>query len=116
MTYAFFAAALALQAAVPQPKFDSGRAWEHLRQLVAIGPRPSGSQGIEQTRKYIKEKLAAEGLVAVEQAWNDRTPIDTVRIVNLIVTIPGVHTDRLGIPRPYDTKMTPELRLVSASD
>ena len=40
MMSAFFAAALALQAAVPQPKFDSGRAWEHLRQLVAIGPRP----------------------------------------------------------------------------
>src|SRR5262249_29146621 len=28
-------------------KFDSNRAWEHLRQLVAIGPRPSGSAAIE---------------------------------------------------------------------
>ena len=26
------------------------RAWEHLRQLVAIGPRPAGSAAIEQTR------------------------------------------------------------------
>src|SRR3977135_1264949 len=73
MMYAFFAAALALQAAVPQPKFDSGRAWEHLRQLVAIGPRPSGSPAIEQTRKYIKEKLAAEGLTAAEQVWDEPT-------------------------------------------
>ena len=40
-------------------KFDSNRAWEHLRQLVAIGPRPAGSPAIEQTRKYIKEQLAA---------------------------------------------------------
>ena len=53
--------ALGLQAAAPPPtpKFDAGRAWEHLRQLVAIGPRPSGSTAIEQTRKYIKDQLAA---------------------------------------------------------
>ena len=116
MMSAFFAAALALQAALPQPKFDSGRAWEHLRQLVAIGPRPSGSQAIEQTRKYIKEKLAAEGLVVMEQAWDDRTPIDTVHMVNLSVTIPGVHKDRIVIAGHYDTKLTREFRFVGASD
>jgi glutaminyl-peptide cyclotransferase len=116
MMYAFFAAALALQAAAPQPKFDSGRAWEHLRQLVAIGPRPSGSPAIEQTRRYIKEKLAAEGLVAVEQAWDDRTPIDKVHMVNLVVTIPGAHKDRVVIAGHYDTKLTREFRFVGASD
>ena len=64
MVNTLLALGLALQAAAPQPKFDSGRAWEHLRQLVAIGPRPSGSPAIEQTRKYIKSRLAAAGLVA----------------------------------------------------
>ena len=34
-----------LAQAAAAPTFDSGRAWEHLRQLVAIGPRPSGSRG-----------------------------------------------------------------------
>ena len=43
--------AVALQAAAPG--FDSGRAWEHLRQLVALGPRPAGSPAIEQARGYI---------------------------------------------------------------
>ena len=44
----------------PAPaRFDSNRAWEHLRQLVALGPRPAGSPAIEQSRKYIKEQLAA---------------------------------------------------------
>jgi len=116
MVHALLALALGLQAVAPQPKFDSGRAWEHLRQLVAIGPRPSGSPAIEQTRKYIKEKLAAEGLAAVEQAWDDRTPIDTVHMVNLIVTIPGVHKDRIVIAGHYDTKLTREFRFVGASD
>ena len=116
MMHAVLVAALAVQAAPPPPKFDSGRAWEHLRQLVAIGPRPAGSPAIEQTRKYIKSKLEAEGLAVVEQAWDERTPIDTVHMVNLIVTIPGTHKDRLVIAGHYDTKLTREFRFVGASD
>jgi Zn-dependent M28 family amino/carboxypeptidase len=54
--------------------------------------------------------------VAVEQAWDDRTPIDTVHMVNLIVTIPGMHKDRLVIAGHYDTKLTREFRFVGASD
>src|SRR4051812_24117011 len=107
---------LAVQTVAPQPKFDSGRAWEHLRQLVAIGPRPSGSPAIEQTRKYIKDQLAAEGLTAVDQAWDDRTPVDKVHMVNLTVTIPGAHKDRIVIAGHYDTKLSREFRFVGASD
>jgi glutaminyl-peptide cyclotransferase len=110
--------ALALQASVvpPPPKFDSGRAWEHLRQLVAIGPRPSGSAAIEQTRKYIKDQLAKDGLTPVEQAWEDQTPIDRVKMVNLAVTIPGARKDRIVIAGHYDTKLFREFRFVGASD
>src|ERR1700733_11773743 len=94
MGKALFALMVALQAAMP-PRFDAGRAWEHLRQLVAIGPRPSGSPAIEQTRKYIKDQLSALGLPAVEQAWDEQTPIDKVKMVNLVATIPGVRKDRI---------------------
>src|SRR5437762_1493646 len=62
-------------------KFDSSRAWEHLRQMVAIGPRPAGSPAIEQTRKYIKDQLAAIGLKPSEQAWDDETPLGKVHMV-----------------------------------
>jgi Zn-dependent M28 family amino/carboxypeptidase len=110
------AVALATQAAAPAPKFDSGRAWEHLRQLVAIGPRPSGSPAIEQTRKYIKDQLLASGLTAVEQTWEDQTPIDKVRMVNLIATIPGTRKDRIVFAGHYDTKLIREFRFVGASD
>ena len=59
--------ALALLLQAPQAAhFDSSRAWEHLRQLVAIGPRPSGSPAIEQARKYIKDQLAAAGVPSVD--------------------------------------------------
>jgi Zn-dependent M28 family amino/carboxypeptidase len=98
------------------PTFDSSRAWEHLRQMVAIGPRPSGTPAIEQTRKYIKDQLAASGLTAVEQTWEDRTPIDTVRMTNLIATIPGARKERIVFAGHYDTKLYREFRFVGASD
>jgi Zn-dependent M28 family amino/carboxypeptidase len=98
------------------PTFDSGRAWEHVRQLVAIGPRPSGSAGIEETRKYLKDQLAAAGLTAAEQAWEDQTPIDKVKMVNLVATIPGARKERIVFAGHYDTKLYREFRFVGASD
>src|SRR4029077_11312971 len=116
MTRAVVVAVLALQAVTPPPKFDSGRAWEHLRQQVAIGPRPSGSPAIEQTRKYIKDQLGAAGLTAVEQTWDDQTPIDKVREVNLAATIPGARKERIVGAGHYDTKLYRQFRFVGASD
>jgi Zn-dependent M28 family amino/carboxypeptidase len=107
---------LAAQTVTPAPAFDSGRAWEHLRQMVAIGPRPSGSPAIEQTRKYIKEQLSAADLTATEQAWDEQTPIDSVHMVNLIATIPGARKDRIVVAGHYDTKLYRQFRFVGASD
>ena len=112
------ALALMVQTATtpPPPKFDSGRAWEHLRQLVAIGPRPSGSPAIEQTRKYIKDQLTAAGVAFVDQTWDDETPLGKVRMTNLVATIPGARKDRLVIAGHYDTKLFRQFRFVGASD
>lgn len=112
-------AALLVLQATPSPapaRFDSNRAWEHLRQMVAIGPRPSGSAAIERTRKYIKDQLAASGLTATEQAWDDQTPLGKVHMVNLIVTIPGTSKERLIIAGHYDTKRYRDIQFVGASD
>src|SRR5437870_10048527 len=92
----------AFSATAQSQKFDSNRAWEHLRQLVAIGPRPAGSPAIEQTRSYIKMQLAAAGVPVAEQTWTDQTPVGPVRMVNLIATIPGARKDRLVIAGHYD--------------
>ncbi len=106
---------LALQ--VPAaPRFDSGRAWEHLRQLVAFGPRPAGSAAIEQSRKYIKDQLGAAGVSVIEQVWDAQTPIDRVRMVNLIATVPGARKERIIFSGHYDTKRVREFRFVGAND
>jgi Zn-dependent M28 family amino/carboxypeptidase len=110
-----FILALALQAAAA-PGFDSSRAWEHLRQLVALGPRPAGSAAIEQARVYIKSQLAAAGVAVAEQAWEDKTPVGPIKMVNLIATIPGASKNRLIIGGHYDTKRFREFRFVGAND
>ena len=69
--------------------FDSGRAFEHVRQLVAIGPRPAGSPGIEAARRYIRDQIAAIGLSATEQAFDAQTPLGPLKMVNLSVVIPA---------------------------
>ncbi|MFA5907174.1 MAG: M28 family peptidase [Vicinamibacterales bacterium] len=96
--------------------FDSSKAWEHLRQQVAIGPRPSGSAGNLKNREYITRTLAAIGIKAVEQAWTATTPIGPIKMVNLIATIPGQRAERIVLASHFDTKLFREFRFVGASD
>src|SRR5204863_7471735 len=112
----FIIAGAVLTAQAATPHFDSNRAWGHLQQVVSIGPRPAGSAAIEHTRKYIKDQLAMVGLKAVEQAWDDETPLGKVHMVHLIVSIPGASRDRLAITGHYDTKLVREFSFVGASD
>jgi Zn-dependent M28 family amino/carboxypeptidase len=107
--------ALLVQATTP-PRFDSNRAWEHLRQLVSLGPRPAGSAGIERSRVYIRNQLAAAGVPVVEQSWDAKTPVGAVRMVNLIARIGGSSPDRLVIAGHYDTKRFREFSFVGAND
>ena len=53
-------------------KFDSSKAWEHLRQMVAIGPRPAGSAALRQTRAYITRQLSAIGSPSRNSRSSDR--------------------------------------------
>ncbi|MBM3809207.1 MAG: M28 family peptidase [Acidimicrobiia bacterium] len=96
--------------------FDSTRAWEHLRQQVAIGPRPSGSAGNVKNRDYIKAQMAALGIKVVEQPFEGQTPLGPVKMVNLIATIPGKRPDRIILASHFDTKLFREVRFVGASD
>jgi len=94
--------------------FDSSKAWEHLSQMVAIGPRPSGSAAIRQTRAYITRQLASYGLTVQEQNFVAQTPKGPIEMVNLIVRLPGKRTDRILFTGHYDTKLLP--KFVGASD
>ena len=98
------------------PVFDSSRAYEHLRQIVSIGPRPAGSPGIAQTREYITRQLKSIGIPVAQQTFVAKTPIGDVPMVNLIATIPGARKERIAIAGHYDTKLYREFRFVGAND
>ena len=108
-------AATALPAQAPAA-FDSSKAWEHLRQQVAIGPRPSGSPGNLKNREYITTTLAGFGIKTVEQPFEPATPLGPIKMVNLIATIPGQRPDRIVLASHFDTKIFREFRFVGASD
>jgi len=119
-------AALALMAAVlacaptsfaaDPPAFDGGRAMEHLRTVVGFGPRPPGSAAAGETRGYIKAQMAAIGVPVAEQAFEAKTPIGPLKMVNVRATIPGARPERIIIAGHYDTKLFRQFRFVGAND
>ena len=104
------------RASVAPAGFDGGRAYEHLRQIVNIGPRPAGSPAIERTRGYITDQLKALGIAATPQPFDVQTPIGRIHMVNLIATIPGARKERIALAGHYDTKLFREFRFVGAND
>ena len=102
--------------AAPAVAFDSARAFQHLERIVAIGPRPAGSPGIQKTRDYIKAQLSAIGLTAAEQPFDAQTPVGVVKMVNISATIPGPGSGRIIMAGHYDTKLFKEFTFVGAND
>jgi glutaminyl-peptide cyclotransferase len=100
----------------PAGKFDSTRAYAQLRDLVAIGPRVSGTPANAKTREYIIKSLGSLGIKAVEQRFEATTPLGPVQMANVIATIPGERPQRIILGSHFDTKLFREFRFVGASD
>ena len=97
--------------------FDGHRAFDHLKALVGIGPRPAGSDGAQKTRDYIKQQMTTLGMTVTEQAFEATTPVGPVKMVNLSVHLPGqAGKKRLIIAGHYDTKLFKEFTFVGAND
>jgi len=102
--------------ATAAPRFDSSRAYEHVRQLVALGPRPAGSASLDQARRYIKDQLAASRVAVTEQPFDADTPLGKLHMINLVATIPGARPERIVFAGHYDTKLFRQIRFVGAND
>jgi hypothetical protein len=102
------------------PKFNGQRAFEDIRQLVAIGPRVAGTPGAEAARGYIRKQLQAIGVAVEEQPFEAVTPNGRTRMVNLRATFPAADSSgspqRLVIGGHYDTKLFRDFTFVGAND
>src|SRR5215210_1542074 len=84
--------------------FDGDRAYQHLKNQVAIGPRAAGTAANAETRRYIITTLAGFGVKAIEQPFESDTPVGRVKMANVIATLPGSRPERIVIASHFDTK------------
>jgi glutaminyl-peptide cyclotransferase len=111
-----FLLSCAASSQAPATSFDSARAYGYLKDLIAIGPRVSGTPANAKTRDYIVSTLASLGLKAVVQPFEARTPLGPVQMANVMATLPGERSERIVLGSHFDTKLFREFRFVGASD
>lgn len=95
-------------------KFDGARAYEHVRRLVAIGPRPPGSEGIHRAQAYIIAELKGYGCKVEEHDFHASTALGDLAMKNIVVRIPGSGQGIVLYTTHYDTVRIPNF--VGADD
>jgi glutaminyl-peptide cyclotransferase len=85
----------------PPPAFDSARAMQYVKEIVALGPRPIGSANHKKVEDYIHSHLKDD---VVE---DDSLTIDTTEgkfpVHNIIAKFPGTKDGIIVIASHYDT-------------
>jgi glutaminyl-peptide cyclotransferase len=95
--------------------FDGARAYEYLRQICALGRRPSGSPGMEAQQKLLIEHFTKLGAKAELQRFRALHPGDgsQVPMANLIVQWHPQSKERILICTHYDTLPYPMMDRVN---
>jgi len=84
--------------------FDGKRAYEHVAKQVGFGPRPSGSQSIQQVQDYILSQLTSSGCNVDTDSFSADTPAGPVAMKNILVKAPGERPGIILLTTHYDTK------------
>ena len=81
--------------------FDSSRAMQYVKEIVAFGPRPIGSEKHKKVENYILSHLKGD---AVEQdAFDIKTSEGRFPVVNILAKFPGTRDGIIVIASHYDT-------------
>ncbi|HUN88208.1 MAG TPA: M28 family peptidase [Terriglobales bacterium] len=88
---------------VEAPKVNGAKAMEYVRQVVAFGPRPIGSEGHKKLQAYIREHLKNDDLE--EDKFSAETPDGKFDMINFIAKFPGTKDGVVVIAGHYDTKI-----------
>jgi Zn-dependent M28 family amino/carboxypeptidase len=95
-------------------------ALEHVKALVALGPRPSGSEAHREMQRYITRQLEVAGAAVEQIPFVAQTPIGPVSMNNIVGRI--THSAGGGggrifvLATHYDTKRETGFRFVGAND
>jgi Zn-dependent M28 family amino/carboxypeptidase len=94
--------------------FDGARAYEHVRHLVEIGPRPPASDGIHRAQAYIIGQLKSFGCPVEEHDFHASTVLGNLGMKNIVVKLPGTSSGIVLYTTHYDTVRIPNF--VGADD
>jgi len=89
-------------------------AFDHTKALVALGPRPVGSEAHRKMERYITEQLQAAGAAVEQDAFMAQTPAGPRLMTNLIGRLGKPGGRILVLASHYDTK--PMAGFVGAND
>jgi len=84
------------------------RAHAHTAAILAFGPRPPASEGLDRARGYVSEELAKHGWVAAPEVFEAATPEGAMKLTNLVARYKGT------LPAP--AAQTPEALLCAHID
>ena len=83
--------------------FDGARAYEHVRHLVEIGPRPPDSEGIRRAQAYIIGQLKSYGCPVEEHDFHASTVLGNLAMKNIVVKLHGTNSGIILYSTHYDT-------------
>jgi len=96
--------------------FSGSSALNLTKQLVAFGPRPSGSAALKKTQDYILAQLKTRGCQIIRDPFTAQTPLGPVPMMNIIARFPGASGRAVVISGHYETKKLPGVNFVGAND
>jgi len=85
----------------PPPIFDSARAMQYVREMVAFGPRPVGSANHKKVEDYITSHL--KGDAVEDDVFTADTPVGKFPVRNVVAKFPGTRDGIIVIASHYDT-------------
>lgn len=100
-------------------KVSGEKAFAHVSALVGFGPRPAGSEALENSRKYLEKELTALGWVTRRQTFTTKTPRGNIEFTNLLARFGEAAWEKPVeglLCSHYDTKLYDDITFVGAND
>lgn len=87
--------------AAAKPDINGNHVLQYVKEIVAFGPRPPGSQGHAKLEQYIHSKL--KGVDVENDTFTAKTPVGDFPMNNIIAKFPGKKDGIIVVAGHYDT-------------
>ena len=99
------------------PNFDQKNAITILKELVAFGPRSSGTSANLKQAEFIAATAEKYGAAVIRQKFEQQTELGKLKFFNIEATIKGQRDDFVIIGSHFDTKkLSPGIKFEGAND